>query len=270
MKIFSLIEGNSPLIISIPHAGTLIPDAIKNNMTEDALPLPDTDWHIPLLYDFAAGMGATIISAHYSRYVIDLNRPPDNAALYPGQTKISLCPDETFEGRKIYKTGAEPDERDIAQRLETFWAPYHDELRRHIERIKHQHGYAVLYDAHSIRAELPRLFDGRLPDMNLGTAKGTSCAPGMEQAAFKAAQGSPYSSILNGRFIGGYITRHYGDPAKDIHALQMELVRENYMDEDDFSFQEDRAGALRGALKTVLQSILHWGMAAYTPPRTTP
>ena len=130
MNIFSLTEGNSPLIISIPHAGTSIPDAMKGRMTEEALLLPDTDWHIPRLYDFAAGMGATIISANFSRYVVDLNRPPDNATLYPGQTKVSLCPDETFEGHKIYKTGEEPDEREIARRLETFWTPYHNELHR--------------------------------------------------------------------------------------------------------------------------------------------
>lgn len=275
MKVFALTQGNSPLMISIPHAGTFIPDAMKNRMSAEVLRLPDTDWHIPLLYDFAADMGATIISANYSRYVIDLNRPPDNTALYPGQTKVSLCPDETFEGRQIYQTGAEPDEQEIAQRLETFWTPYHDELRRQMTRLKKQHGYAILYDAHSIKAELPRLFDGRLPDMNLGTAKGTSCAPAMEQAAFKAAQGSLYSSVLNGRFIGGYITRHYGDPANDAHALQMELARENYMDEDDLSFRADRAQNLQTALKPVLQSILDWGAfayapPAYAPPRTTP
>lgn len=270
MNVFSLTEAVSPLIISIPHAGTAIPDNIKHRLTEDALRLPDTDWHIPRLYDFATQMGATIISANYSRYVIDLNRPPDNAALYPGQAKISLCPDRTFEGQNIYKTGENPDDRDISERLEAYWAPYHDELRRQIDLRKKEYGYAILYDAHSIKAELPLLFEGRLPDVNLGTAKGASCAEGMEQAAFKAAQDSSYSCVLNGRFIGGYITRHYGDPANNIHALQMELVRENYMNEDDFSFAEDRAGHLRAALKPVLQSVLDWGLAAYAPPRTTP
>lgn len=269
MSIFSLHEGNVPLIISIPHAGTLVPDEIKARMMNEALRLPDTDWHIPQLYDFAVGMGVTIVSAQYSRYVIDLNRPPDNAALYPGQTKVSLCPDETFEGEKIYQDGAEPDEQEIAQRLSTYWRPYHDELYRQIERIKQEHGYVMLYDAHSIHGNLPRLFEGRLPDMNLGTAKGASCAPAMEQAAYKAAQDSSYSSVLNGRFIGGYITRHYGDPAHDVHALQMELVRENYMSEDDFSFAEERAQNLRAVLKNVLQEILFWGAATYKPLRTT-
>ncbi len=269
MSIFSLHEGTAPLIISIPHAGTLVPDEIKARMTSEALRLPDTDWHIPQLYDFAADMTVTIISADYSRYVIDLNRPPDNAALYPGQTKVSLCPDETFEGERIYQDGAEPDEAEIARRLSIYWQPYHDELRRQIERLKHEYGYAILYDAHSIKGNLPRLFEGRLPDMNLGTAKGTSCDPGMEQAAYRAAQDYSYSRILNGRFIGGYITRHYGDPAHDVHALQMELVRENYMNESDFSFDEGRAQNLRVALKSVLQSVLDWGVATYKPLRTT-
>lgn len=257
MKIFELTEGTSPLIISIPHAGTFIPDGIKAHMTPAALKTPDTDWHIPRLYNFAPALNATVISANYSRYVIDLNRPPDNATLYPGQTKVSLCPDETFDGEKIYKDNP-PDEEEIARRLKACWRPYHDELDRQIARVKDQHGFAVLYDAHSIKAELPRLFDGRLPDLNIGTARGASCAPALEQAVFAAAQGSPYRTVLNGRFIGGYITRHYGEPERDVHAVQMELVRENYMDENRFLFREDRAAGLRAALLPVLQSILAW------------
>lgn len=269
MTPFSLTPGDGPLIISIPHAGTYIPDDIKSVMTAAALRLPDTDWHIPRLYDFAADMGVTMISANYSRYVIDLNRPPDNAALYPGQTKVSLCPDETFEGEAIYPTGMMPDDAVIASRLSSFWQPYHDELRRQIERLKKQHGYALLYDAHSIKGDLPRLFDGRLPDLNLGTAKGVSCSGAMEQQAWNAVQGHGYTAILNGRFIGGYITRHYGDPARDVHALQMEIVRENYMNETDFSFADDRAGDLRVVLKSAIQAMLDWGAATYTPLRTT-
>lgn len=268
MKIFELSEGVSPLIVSIPHAGTFIPDDLKKDMTPEALRVPDTDWHMPRLYDFVSGMGATVISANYSRYVIDVNRPPDNAALYPGQAKVSLCPDETFEGAVIYKANP-PDEAETARRLKTYWQSYHDEMARQIARAKKEHGYVVLYDAHSIKGVLPRLFDGRLPDLNLGTAKGASCAPGMEQAAFSAAQAGPYTAILNGRFIGGYITRHYGDPAQDVHAMQMELVCENYMSEDDFQFAEDRAGKLRAVLQSVLESIVGWGALAYAPPRTT-
>ncbi|QQG35378.1 MAG: N-formylglutamate deformylase [Micavibrio aeruginosavorus] len=269
MNVFSLTEGRSPLIISIPHAGTYVPDEIRACLTPAALRFPDTDWHIPRLYDFATDMGATVISANYSRYVIDLNRPPDNAALYPGQTKVPLCPDETFEGEEIYLEGLAPDEGEVSRRLVSYWQPYHDQLERQIDRIKQAHGYAILYDAHSIKGELPRLFEGRLPDMNLGTARGYSCCPALEQAAYKVMQGCSYSAVLNGRFIGGYITRHYGDPVQDVHALQMELVRENYMNEDDFSFAEDCAVNLRIALRSVLQSLLDWGIATYKPLRTT-
>ncbi len=270
MSVFSLVSGLSPLLISIPHAGTDVPAAIKARMTNEALRLPDTDWHIPLLYDFARRMDATIIAAHYSRYVIDLNRPPDDAPLYPGQTKVPLCPPETFEGGKIYKKGQEPDAGEIAQRLADYWIPYHDELRAQIGRIKKQHGYVVLYDAHSIKGEIARLFPGRLPDLNLGTAKGTSCAPWLEQAAMAAAQEGPFSAVLNGRFIGGYITRQYGDPAHDVHAIQMELARENYMSEDDFAFDEAKAFLLRPVLRGVIQAALEWANSEYTPSRATP
>ena len=269
MKFFELTRGISPLLISIPHAGTFIPDDLRATMTEMALETPDTDWHIPRLYDFAGAMGATMIAANYSRYVIDLNRPPDNAALYPGQAKVSLCPDETFEGQKIYKSGGGLDEAEVARRLKTYWQPYHDELAAQIARIKNEHGYVMLYDAHSIKGVLPRLFEGRLPDLNLGTAGGKSCAPDMGDIAFKTAKNGPYSAVLNGRFIGGYITRHYGDPAHDVHALQMELVRENYMDESNFEFLEDRAEKLRAVLTPVLQAIIDWGAKTYSPSRTT-
>lgn len=269
MTIYSLSEGSSPLLISIPHAGIFVPDDIQAQMTDEALRLPDTDWHIPRLYDFAGAMGATIISAQYSRYVIDPNRPPDNAALYPGQAKVSLCPDQTFEGINIYRDGYVPPEEEMSRRLSVYWQPYHDELARQIARIKKRHGYVILYDAHSIKGVLPSLFEGCLPDINLGTAKGFSCAPAMAQAAYSAVKNSSYSHVLDGRFIGGYITRHYGDPAEDVHALQMELVRENYMSEDDFSFTAGRASDLQKVLQLVIQSVLDWGVATYKPLRTT-
>lgn len=268
MSIFSLQQGTSPLIISIPHSGILIPDDIRSKMTGAALLLPDTDWYIPLLYDFATTMGASVITAHYSRYVIDLNRPPDNEALYPGQTKVSLCPDKTFEGALIYRPNDYPDGYEEKRRLENYWRPYHDALRDEIARVKDKHGYAILYDAHSIKGDLPRLFEGRLPDINIGTAKGESCALEMEQAAYDAVQGEVYSSVLNGRFIGGYITRHYGDPANNVHAIQMELVRDNYMDEDGFAYVPERAEKLKPVLKNVLQSLVDWGAATYSPERT--
>lgn len=270
MNVFEIAEGASPLIVSIPHAGTFIPDEIKSQMTSQALRTPDTDWHIPRLYDFAAAMDATVISANYSRFVIDLNRPPDNATLYPGQIKFSLCPEETVEGDRIYKDGFMLSATEENGRLEKYWHPYHDELARQIERVKNNHGYALLYDAHSIKSVCPRLFEGILPDINIGTNKGKSCACVMESAAVKAAQTGTFSYVLNGRFIGGYITRHYGAPENNVHALQMELTQKNYMDEESAVFDDARANRLRPVLKGIIQAMLDWGAAEYMPSRTTP
>jgi len=271
MSLFTLKQGTSPLIISVPHAGTQVPEDIRARFTAQAQGLPDTDWHIPQLYNFADDLNATIIAAHYSRYVIDLNRPPDNQALYPGQVKIPLCPVQTFDGRPIFHPGQEPDDEEIAQRLSRYWSPYHQALEAEITRVKALHGYAILYDAHSIKAQVPRLFDGTLPDLNLGTVNGASCADAMAQAALSAAQSSPdFSAVLNGRFIGGYITRRYGDPENNVHALQMELATCNYMDEQTLQFDEQKAQHLRPVLKAVIQAALDWGNDAYNPARTTP
>lgn len=270
MKIFSLTEGSAPLIISVPHAGTEVPGEIAARFTPQAAKLPDTDWHVDRLYEnFADAHDVTVIKAHYSRYVIDLNRPPDDAALYPGQMKLGLCPDKMFDGQDIYKPGAALDEQETARRLESFWRPYHDALSAQIDRLRAKHGYVFLYDAHSIRSQCPQLFKGRLPDLNLGTDGGKSCAPEMAAAALEAAQKSGYSHVLNGRFTGGYITRHYGKPAANVHALQMELAQLNYMDEDSFAFDPVQAGRLRVVLESVLVSSLGALAEKYTPSRTT-
>lgn len=271
MDLFSLKEGSSPLIISIPHAGTHLPPEIAERMTNEGKAVPDTDWFIPELYaDFTASHDVTVIAANYSRYVVDLNRPPDDTALYPGQAKVGLCPDQTFDGQDIYKDGEKPDAAEIAVRTEQYWKPYHEELARQIARVKAIHGYAIVYDAHSIRAEVPRLFDGRLPDLNLGSADGKSCDEAMAQDALKVAQNSDYSAVLNGRFIGGYITRHYGDPAGDVHALQMELAQDNYMDEDKRTYDSVKAARLQATLGNVLNAVQAWANAVYAPERTTP
>jgi N-formylglutamate deformylase len=259
MQVRKLMRGSTPLLISIPHMGTFLPPDIKRRMTPEALKLPDTDWNVDKLYWFAVEMGASILMATHSRYVIDLNRPPDDQALYAGQVKTGLCPLETFAGEKIYKTGEEPDNIEKLNRVGAYWMPYHETLQEELARIKKEFGYAILYDAHSIKSEVPRLFDGRLPDLNLGSAKGASCAKGMDEAALKAASGSGYSAVLNGRFVGGYITRHYGQPEKNIHALQMELAEINYMDESyPFHYDEKKAQKLQKVLKIVLDSLLTW------------
>lgn len=254
MQIYDLKHGNSPLIISIPHAGTFVPEDIKSRFTDIAHHVPDTDWFVQKLYvEYAKQHDATVITANYSRYVVDLNRPADGTPLYPGQACLPICPPQSFDGDNIYQDGAAPTQEDINQRISAYWQPYHDEISTQIKRIKEQHGYAILYDAHSIRQTVPRLFDGALPVLNLGTVNGKSCHPFIENAAHMAAEDSNYDCILNGRFIGGYITRHYGNPDAQVHALQMELAQSAYMDEDTVTYDEEKAEKL----KTVLSSILN-------------
>lgn len=259
-----LIAGEAPLLISIPHMGSFVPPDIKRRLTPEALLLPDTDWHVDKLYWFAKDMGASILMATHSRYVVDLNRPQDDQHLYPGQVKTGLCPLETFDGAAIYKDGDEPDEIEKINRIASYWLPYHEALEQEIARLKEKHGYAVLYDAHSIKTEVPRLFEGKLWDLNLGSAHDKSCAPAMSQAALAAASGGDYSAVLNGRFVGGHITRHYGRPDDHIHALQMELTWGNYMDETPpFLYRPEKASMLQARLRAVLQALLDWGRATY-------
>lgn len=252
MKIYNLTKGDSPLIISIPHSGIFVPESIKRHFTAIALSVPDTDWHVDKLYeDFASANNTTMLKANYSRYVVDLNRSLEDEDLYPGQTKTGLCPLQSFNRQNLYN-----DIPDMAGRVQKYWLPYHNELKRQIERVKDIHGYAIVYDAHSISSVVPSLFEGTLPDLNLGTVNNTSCAENMARAAFDAAKKSSYESVLNGRFIGGYITRNYGDPDNNIHALQMELTQKNYMDEDSFEYDEIKAAQLKPVLERILQSIL--------------
>jgi N-formylglutamate deformylase len=264
MQVKRLIQGNTPLLISMPHVGTFLPPDIKERMTDPALRLPDTDWHVDRLYWFALDMGVSLLMPTHSRYVVDLNRPQDDADLYPGQVKTGLCPLSTFAGDAIYKEGEEPDGIERINRVAAYWLPYHEALQAELMRLKEKFGYAILYDAHSICSRVPLLFEGQLPDLNLGSARGSSCATEMTEAALKAASGGNYSAVLNGRFVGGYITRHYGQPQNNVHALQMELAWTNYMDETHpYAFDEKRAAKLQAKLGDVLQAMLVWGKARY-------
>lgn len=264
MQIRRLIQGRLPLLISVPHMGTFLPPDVKRRMTPAALKLPDTDWHLDKLYRFAEDMGASVLMATHSRYVVDLNRPMDDADLYPGKLKTGLCPLETFAGEKIYQDGEEPDNIEKINRVAAYWLPYHETLQEEIARLKARFGYALVYDAHSIKSEVPRLFEGKLWDLNLGSADGHSCDEGMAQAALAAAASGAYTAVLNKRFVGGYITRHYGAPAQNVHALQMELTWANYMGEElPYAYAPDLAEKLQGVLKPVLQAIVEWGRARY-------
>jgi N-formylglutamate deformylase len=258
MDFFSLRRGTAPLLVSMPHVGTFLPPELAARMTTAALAVPDTDWHVDRLYDFLGDLDASVLRPTHSRYVVDLNRPPDGAALYPGQDTTALVPIDTFAREPIYRAGETPDEREIAARIARRWRPYHDALRGELDRIRSLHGYALLWDAHSIASELPRFFSGRLPDLNFGTASGASCAPGIEAAVFaEAGRAAGYSAVLNGRFKGGYITRAYGRPAERVHAIQLELSQRTYMNEPPpFEFREDLAGRLRPWLRRFLEAFL--------------
>jgi N-formylglutamate deformylase len=254
----TLLPGDSPLIISVPHAGTAVPQDLAPRLTPMALDLPDTDWHVARLYDFAPDLGATMIVARYTRYLIDLNRPPDDAALYGAAAKTGLCPTQSFSGELLYRDGSERlTPAEIERRREQYWQPYHDALRTQLDNTKRRFGYALLLDAHSIRSTVPRLFSGRLPDVNVGTYEGRSCTPAINDAlGAQLSATAHFSHVFDGRFKGGYITRHYGQPAKGQHALQIELAQSSYMDESGTTYDVDRASALRELLRGLLVSLL--------------
>ena len=257
MDTFTLHRGTAPLLVSVPHDGTRVPGDIADRLTGSARRVPDTDWHIARLHDVARDLGASMIVPLHSRYVVDLNRSEDDVSLYPGQNTTGLCPVVQFDGTPVYREGAEPTPDEVRARVETYWRPYHDALRGELARIRGAHGRAVLWEGHSIRGELPFLFDGRLPDLNLGTAGGTSCSPDLQQrlGGVLAAQGG-YGWVANGRFKGGYITRHYGDPGNGVDAVQLETSQRCYMDEDSFEWLPEKAMALQVVLRSLLEAAL--------------
>jgi N-formylglutamate deformylase len=262
---FRLRQGTHPLLVSMPHVGTHVPPALAARFTDEARQVPDTDWHLERLYAFAEQLGASVLVATHSRYVIDLNRPPDGASLYPGQSVTGLCPIDTFDATPIYADPADqPGESEIAARREAVWAPYHTCLRQELARLKAEHGVAMLWDAHSIRSALPRFFDGRLPDLNLGTGKGTSCDPALAQSLLEIARdASGFTSVLNGRFTGGYITRHYGRPHEGVHAVQLEMTQCSYMQEaPPFTYLPELAMRVEPHLERMLQAMLHFAHRA--------
>jgi N-formylglutamate deformylase len=235
--IFEYRQSNSPLIISFPHDGELLSPAIDpDRLTESGLQMDDTDWKIFQVYDFIQSMDISYIRARFSRYVVDLNRSPEGEKLYPGQSETEICPSLTFNGAPIYKEGLEPEQEEIQNRLNHYWQPYHQHIESEIERLKSLHGYVILWDAHSIRALVPRLFDGQLPDLNFGTSNGASCSANIQKTLNDiAAQQSDYTFVFNGRFKGGYITRHYGNPESKIHAVQLELSQNTYINDNNYS-----------------------------------
>ena len=253
-------QGTAPLVVSFPHTGTEIPSDLQDRFVSLWHARRDADWWVDRLYDFAASLGATTVRTRISRSVIDVNRDPSGASLYPGQATTELCPTTDFDGDPLYRSGAAPDETEVARRRRTFFAPYHAAIRAEIDRLRQSHSHVVLFDAHSIRSHIPRLFEGELPQFNIGTNSGKSCAPGLAQAVEAACASSDFSRVMDGRFKGGWTTRHYGEPARGVHAIQLELACRGYMDEPDVPspsnwpapYSETRAARLRAILNMAL------------------
>lgn len=265
MTVYRFEAGSTPLLISMPHTGQAIPEDIAARMHPWARAVPDTDWYMDRLYDFATEVGASVLAARQSRYVIDLNRPPDGTVLYPGASNTELCPTTTFDLRPLYLDGQAPDTDEIEERIGTWWQPYHTRIATTLQELRERHGYALLLDAHSIASRVPRFFEGRLTDLNLGTADGRSCDPALRQAASAALSGcGGYTLAVDGRFKGGYITRRYGNPGEHVHALQLEQSQATYCRErEPGDYDPELAARVRPCLRALVRAMLDWGRSRH-------
>jgi len=256
---YELHRGDSPLLISIPHCGTALPPALLPRLVPQALALPDTDWFLDRLYGFARALGVGLLVPRYSRYLIDLNRPSENTPMYPGRNNTDLCPTRLFTGEPLYRPGQAPTTAEIAERTALYWQPYHQALQAELARLRSLHGHAVLFDAHSIKSEVPWLFDGELPHLNLGTAAGRSCAGGLRAALAALLAGQRrYSHVVDGRFQGGHITRHFGRPGEAWHAVQLEMCWRCYMEEAPVRWQPARAAEATALLRAMVLAMRDW------------
>jgi formiminoglutamase len=256
MSVFDVIRGDSPIVLGQPHGGTFVPDDIQARLNANGRELADTDWHITQLYDGLLE-GATVVRSNIHRYVVDANRDPEGVSLYPGQNTTTLVPLTDFDGQEIWAKGQEPSAEEVEDRRRAYHAPYHATLRAELDRVRERHGVAILFDCHSIRSHIPFLFEGTLPDFNIGTNLGATCAAEVETATVAVcANAAGFSSVTNGRFKGGWTTRHYGRPETGIHAIQMELAQRSYMDEAaPWTYRADRAARLRPHLETILHTL---------------
>ena len=258
MRPVELRRGSSPVILGIPHAGVFVPEDIWAKVSDVGRELIDTDWHVDRLYE-GLRSDVTTVKANFHRYVIDANRDPSGQSLYPGQNTTALCPTTDFDNRPLYRAGQEPDAEAIEARRRTWHEPYHRALAQEIARIHEQHGIAVVFDCHSIRSVLPFLFSGTLPDFNVGTNCGQTCSPSIERAVLGAiGRAEGYTSVVNGRFRGGWTTRHYGRPAHGVHAIQLELAQSTYLSEEQapFTFDSSKARRLRPHLKAIMTALI--------------
>ncbi|GBQ81220.1 N-formylglutamate amidohydrolase [Gluconacetobacter johannae DSM 13595] len=260
-NIFSLTPGHLPILITIPHAGDRLAPGMEDRMTPRGKRLPDTDWYMEHLYAFALSRGIGVLRANFSRYVVDLNRGHDDAALYPGRPSTGLVPLLGFDGQPIYSEGREPGPAEVAERTKRYWQPYHDAIRNELDRLREACGWAILWDVHSIGSEIPRLFEGRLPDLNFGTNSGQSCAPSLARDVLACAEGlASYSHVRDGRFKGGHTTRHYGRPETGIHAVQLEIAQSTYLasENDPWPIDLQAAATLSGAIERLIDTAVAW------------
>jgi N-formylglutamate amidohydrolase len=253
---FTFHHGSSPLLLSIPHDGRKLKVGMSSKMTKQALLLPDTDWYINNLYDFSHQLEASVISADYSRYVVDLNRSSEDLSLYEDQISTGLCPLKTFSNENIYSSMSQINSKEINQRIEKYWSPYHEKIKTVLRQKKKEYGYALLWDAHSIKTCVPDLFEGKLPYLNIGTNSGKSCPQKIEDAVYNVAKDSTYSSVLNQRFKGGFITRHYGTPQNQLYAIQLEIAQSCYMNESSLTYDIALAKKLTITLKKMLETFM--------------
>ena len=258
--VFTLHRGRLPLLVSVPHAGRVIPADQRHRYVDRALVVEDTDWHLERLWAFVVDAGASLLVPHHSRYLIDLNRPVEDTPMYPGRNNTGLLPACFFTGEPLYRQGLEPDAAERRRRIDRYWLPYHAALREEVERLRTAHGHAVLFDAHSIRSELPWLFEGRLPGFNLGTVDGASCASTLraDLVAVLGRHAPADDHVVDARFKGGHITRHYGRPDRGIHAVQLEMCWRTYMDEAAMAWDDRRAAAVRPLLENLVSAMLAW------------
>ena len=258
-KNFDFQAGDLPLLVSYPHVGTQLPEPVRDRLTPEAKKLPDTDWMVDRLVNFPILERASRIRAEWSRYLVDVNRPPDNENLYPGQPTPEICPTHCFDGTPIYLEESPLNENEISQRMDQYWKPYHRQIQTTLEGFKKEFDFALMLDVHSIASRVPRLFEGQLPDLNIGTFHGNSCGKSLEARLQKFAdQCSTYSAVKNGRFVGGYITRHYGDPGNNIHCVQIEISQATYLDESTYQWDEERANVVRPVLEEFVLTLVDW------------
>ena len=259
-QVYTLHQGCSPLLVSVPHAGRELPPALSNRMVPRALEVEDTDWHVEKLYNFVKDLGASFLVPRFSRYLVDLNRPPEDLPMYAGANNTSICPTTFFNGDPLYVLDQIPDRLEVNEKIKNYWQPYHDSIAAELTRLRALHGYAILFDGHSIRREVPWLFEGSLPDLNLGTVNGLSCESSLRECCVDVLnRQTQFSHVTDGRFKGGYITRHYGRPTEGWHAVQMEMSWSSYLEESNpKQWDPFRAEPARVVLQSLLDALAQW------------